>query len=202
MLPYHQLMTPTWLHTNAIINGPHGLFQEYFEVISAPQQPLHRALRVQLVPPGILAATSHVTITLTIAMDTILANSRDHDPIIGVGDGASFNGFRVLDRENYPTESPCPFFEGDSSRGRIDNQRSGTAPLVASRRYSGEVKIQIRPTEQWGSCTTEHDEGYTSVGIYQHSIDITKGLFFEFYRGDDVIEMYRIKYVVAEVNLD
>ena len=195
-------MTPTWLYNNARIDGPHGLFREYFEVFNTPPYLLHRALQVQLIPPGILVSSSNVTVTLTIAMDTILANSIDHDPWVGVGDGTSFNGFRLLDQTNYGTESPCPFIEADTTGGRINTQRSGTAPLVASRSFSGEVKIHIRPIEQWGSCATEHDDGYTSIGIYQKPIDITKGLFFEFYRGDDAVEMYRIKYVVAEVYLD
>ena len=43
-------------------------------------------------------------------MDTVLADSYDHDPMFGVSDGTSFIGFVVIDRRNYATEAK---WEGD-----------------------------------------------------------------------------------------
>ena len=39
-------------------------------------------------------------------MDTVLADSSDHDPIFGISDGASFV-FIVMDKDNYVSEPPC-----------------------------------------------------------------------------------------------
>jgi len=44
------------------------------------------------VPPGILATTNSITVTITNAMDTALADSADRDTIFGIGDGISFIG--------------------------------------------------------------------------------------------------------------
>jgi len=77
----------------------------------------------------------------------------------------------------------------------------GNGVLVASRRYSSKIKLQFRPTERWGSCHTEHDEGYTSIANYQHTLDLTTGLFFEFYRVE-AHEKYCIRYVLVEVDME
>ena len=74
-------------------------------------------------------------------------------------------------------------------------------PTVTSLCYSSEIKIQLRPAEQWGSCHTEHDGGYTNVGNYQRLLDPSKGLQLEIYRGD-ANEKYRIKYIAVNVDLD
>ena len=141
---------------------------------------------------------------MTIAMDTTLADSRDHDPIIGISDGKSisFVGFRIPDKGNYPNHSPCYAYEGDNVGGVIKNTKDNHAgPLVTSTLYSSEIKLQIRPTEQWGSCHAENDEGYTRIGNYQRKLDLTNGLYLEMYRGD-AAETYRIKYIVVDVNVD
>ena len=61
--------------------------------------------------------------------------------------------------------------------------------------------MQIKPSEQWGSCHTEHDGGYVNVQNYQPSLNLSKSLYFEFYR-DHATEKYRIKYIVVDVDLD
>ena len=52
-----------------------------------------------------------------------------------------------------------------------------------------------------GSCHTEHDEGYVNVQNYQHSVELTKALYFEVYHSD-AAEKYHIKYIVVDVDLD
>ena len=71
-------------------------------------------------------------------------------------------------------------------------------PSISSRKYS---KIQLRPAEQWGSCHTEHDAGYTNVGNYRHLLNPSEGLYFEVYH-KDAHEKYRIKYITVDVDLD
>ena len=141
---------------------------------------------------------------MTIAMDTAFADSRDHDPSFGISDGESFVGFLLLDQTNYHASSPCFNIEADIVNGVLTNVPSFTNSdsLVTSRSYSSEIKVQIRPTEQWGSCHTELDEGYTNVGNYQHKLDLTNGIYLEMYHGHQTIETYRIKYIVVDINVD
>ena len=134
-------------------------------------------------------------------MDTALADSGDHDPSFGIGDGKSFVGFQIPDKGNYGNTSPCRRDEGDDVSGILTNENHANGPLVTSRLYSSEIKVQIRPSEQWGSCHTEHDEGYTNIGNYQRKLDLTNGLYLEMYRAD-ANESYRIKYIVVDVNVD
>ena len=135
-------------------------------------------------------------------MDTVLADSRDHDPLFGISDGKSFIGYVISDHRNYHDSSPCTKSEGDIVDGVLTDISwgDGTA-LVNSRSYSSEVELQIRPTELWGSCHTEHDEGYTNVESYEYKLDLTNGLYLEMYNAH-ANEIYRIKYIVVNVNVD
>ena len=199
VLPYHQLMTPSWLHKHSTITGPHSLNPQYLEFLPstvANQQ----LLQVQLVAPNVLTSTDCISVTMTIAMDTALADGGDHDPLFGITDGKSFVGFQIPDKGNYGDLSPCYGYEGDVS-GILTSINRGTGPTVTSRLYSSEIKLQIRPTEQWGSCHTEHDEGYTNIGNYQNKLDLTNGLYLEMYR-EHAAEDYRVKYIIVDISVD
>ena len=160
-----------------------------------------RALQVKLVNPNFLTSNDNVTITVTAAMDTAVANGGDHDITLGVSDGVSFIGFQAHDKNNYPSISPCFKLEGRVVSTTLQNTQQGNGPLVSSRKYSNEIKIQIKPTERWGSCHTEHDGGYVNIQEYHPTLDLSKTLYFEVYR-QNVPERYRIKYIVVDVDLD
>ena len=98
ILPCHQLMTPQWIQNHSIITGPHSLHPQYLEIFPTVARPYQRVLQVQLVPPGILTTTDSVTVTITVAMDTALADSIEHSVIFGVSDGKSFVGFFTVDQ--------------------------------------------------------------------------------------------------------
>ena len=197
VLPYHHVMTPKWIHNNAIITGPHALYHQYLEILPTTGNFNQRALQIQLVAPNILTSTDSVTVTVTIAVDVSYASSNDHDPYIGISDGISFVGARIRDRASLP----CKIVDGESSTTILTNINAIDSPTVTSQRYSSEIKIQLKPVEQWGSCHTEHDEGYTNVGNYQRLLDPSRGLRFEIYR-NNADEKYHIKYIVVDVDLD
>ena len=88
-------MTPEWIQNYSTITGPHSLHPQYFEILPTTGVPWQHALRVQLVPPDVLKATDSVTVTITVAMDTELADSLDHDPSFGISDRVSFVGYFV-----------------------------------------------------------------------------------------------------------
>ena len=190
-------MTPKWIHNNAVITGPHALYPQYLEILPSTGQSLQYALQVQLVAPNILTSTDSVTVTVTVAVDVSYASSNDHDPSIGISDGISFIGAYVPDRST----NPCRIREGNSNTAVLTQINNINGPTVTSRRYSSEIKIQLKPAEQWGSCHTEHDEGYTNVGNYQRLLDPSKGIHLEIYR-EAANEKYRIKYIVVDVDLD
>ena len=199
-LPYHQLMTPSWLQNHSNITGPHSLNPQYLEFLPSTVV-YQRLLQIQLVEPDILTSTDCISVTITIAMDTVLADGGDHDPTFGISDGESFVGFKMHDKGNYENAPSCRSYEGEGVSGTLENRKAGTGSFVTSRSFSSEVKLQIRPTEQWGSCHTEHDEGYTNIGNYQNKLDLTSGLYLEMYR-ESAAEDYRIKYIVVDVNID
>ena len=101
VLPYHRVMTPKWIHSNAVITTPHALYSEYFEILPTTVH-FQRALQIPLVAPNILTSTDSVTVTVTVAMDVSYASSNDHDPFIGISDGISFIGVHVRDRLSHP----------------------------------------------------------------------------------------------------
>ena len=159
-------------------------------------------IQAELIAPNVLTATDSVIVTLTVSMDTVLADSGDHDPIYGLSDGTSFIGFIVVDKDNYGSQSPCYRYEGNIINNIL--QVTGSDPTgtkVNSRHYSSEVTIQIKPNDQWGSCHTEHDGGHVEIAKHQHKLDFTKGLYLEMYRHDPP-EKYRIKYIVTNIWID
>ena len=131
-------------------------------------------------------------------MDTALAISIDHDPILGISDGTSFIGFIAYDVLNYPSYSPCSVFEGDIDGKILKNVHDGGGPKFSSKFYSTE---RIRPAEKLGTCHTYHDAGYANTAVYQRSLDPSKGLYFDVYH-HNASEKYRIKYIEVDVDLD
>ena len=131
-------------------------------------------------------------------MDISYAISNDHDPSIGISDGISFIGIHIPDQKSTPW--PCSIIEGKSSTEILADVNTISAPTVTSKRYSSEIKIQLKPTEQWGSCHTEHNGGYTNANNYQRLLDPSKGLHLEIYH-HNASEKYRIKYIVVDVDL-
>jgi len=197
-------MTPKWIHNNAVINGPYAFYSQYLEILGTTGAGYQPAVQHQLIAPNILKSTDSITVTVTVAVDLSYASSNDHDPVIGISDGNSFIGVVAYDRHANPcciTEGDGPT-EGDSSTTILKNINTICGPTVTSRRYSSEIKIQIRPAETWGSCHTEHDGGYTHTGNYRHLLDLSKRLYLMMYRGNDANEKYRIKYIVVDVDLD
>ena len=155
-------MTPSWLSNHSTIIGQHSFNPQYLDILSTTVD-FQRHLQVQLVPPNILTSTHCISVAMTIAMDTALADSRDHDPSFGISDGKSFIEYIVFDHRNYQDGSPCSKNEGKIVDGVLTDipwaHWAASNSSVTSRSYSSGVELQIRPTEQWGSCHTEHDEG-------------------------------------------
>ena len=193
------MMSPKWLEKNAEIIAPHTIYPQYFEILPVATS-YERALRVQLVAPNILTSTDSVTVKAIVALDTALANS-DHDPILGISDGTSFIGFIAYDTLNYPSYSPCSVFESDINGKVLKNYKDGGGPKITSKFYSTERIIRIRPAEKLGSCHTYHNAGYINTAIYEHSLDLSKGLYLDVYHQNS-FEKYRIKYIEVDVDLD
>ena len=176
----------------------HALYPEYFEILPTTGVANQRALQIQLVAPRLLESTDSVTVSLTVAVDVSYASNNDHDPNIGISDGKYFTGFQVDDGNPHP----CVFEEGDINTTIFSSTNRNNGPAVENAaRYSSEIKIQLKPAEQWGSCHTEHDGGYTNAGNYQHLLDPSNGLYFEIFY-NHASEKYRIKYIVVDVELD
>ena len=195
-------MTPDWLYKHSTITKPFTVQPKYLEILPG-EHDYKRLIQAELIAPNILTATDSVVVTLTIAMDTVLADSSDHDLSFGISDRTSFVGFEAVDKDNYVNHAPCYNIEGDTAgetlNNRMRDQASGAK--VRSRHYSSEIRIQIKPNDRWRSCHTEHDEGVVNIVNYQCKLDMTKGLYLQMYRnhGD---EKYRYKYIVVNIYLE
>ena len=203
ILPYHQLMSPYWLHKHAIFTGNYTLYPHYIEIAPTTvlkQPKFQLALKVNLIAPYVLQDTDDVTVSVTIALDTELANSGDHDPSFGISDGYSFSGFTAYDKSNYAKHSPCTQIEGLPINGLLKDFKHIKGPLVNSESYSSEIRLQFRPKEKWASCHTEHNEGYVNIAYYHYHLEVTKGLYLHMYHEDDP-EKYRIKYIAVDVHV-
>ena len=202
IIPYKQLMTPRWIDQNAEKTGPYNVMPEYYEIVNTTGSKYQRALRVELVPPGIITSTSSCTVTITAAIDPTLDLSNDHDPIFAISDKKSkyVMGFQIVDVIN--SVVPCFRFEGDLNEEALKNtQRRGSGPRLNSIVSSNEIKLQFRPVEKWGSCHTEQSGGSLNIATYRSSLDPSNGLYFEFYR-NQAREVYHIRYIKVEVDLD
>ena len=115
----------------------------------------------------------------------------------------SYVGFITLDVTNYPKYTPCNSVEADVGSSTLQNRSSGKdGPIIDySGQSSSEVKMQLRPSENWGSCHTEQNQGYVNIANYQHSLDPSNGLYLEFYR-DNANEHYSIKYIEVRLEFD
>ena len=142
---------------------------------------------------------------MTIAMDTVLADSGDHNPSFGISDGKSFNGYIASDHRNYQDGSLCSKNEGKIVDGVLTDipwaHWAASNSSVTSRSYSSVENCRLDQLNNGGSCHTEHDKGYTNIESYEYKLDLTNGLYLEMYNAD-TNEIYRIKYIVVDVNVD
>ena len=132
VLPYHRVMSPKWILKNAVITGPYALYPQYFDILPTTGDIYQRALQVQLVAPNSLTSTDSVTISVTIALDTTITDSGDHDISFGVSDGVSFIGFIAHDKGNFPSISPCYKLEAKIVSMLLQNVQKGDGPVVTS----------------------------------------------------------------------
>ena len=84
-------MTPDWLYKHSTITKPFTVQPKYLEILTGKTN--ERLIQAELIAPNILTATDSVVVTLTIAMDTALADSSDHDPIFGISEWNLFCWF-------------------------------------------------------------------------------------------------------------
>ena len=144
-------MSLKWLSSYATIHGSYTYKTNYLEILAGISN--QHFLQVQLIPSGVLTNDDSkcVTVTMTIALDTVWADANDHDPRFGISDGERFIGFFVVDKVNYADYHPCYSAEGDNANDVLTNaanDNSGPTPN-SPQGYSSEVKIQIKPGEKW-----------------------------------------------------
>ncbi|XP_065892642.1 uncharacterized protein [Dysidea avara] len=195
---YHQLMTPYWLSKHAELFGSYTVHPDYLHFLAGSSN--ERLIRVPLVPPKNLSKEDDITVTITVAMDTVWADANVHDPVFGISDGDYFVGFITLNNNYYSSYPPCYRAQGrsyDTSVG-VSTSYTGVTRPTGAKSYSSEVKMHIKPTEKWGSCHTEHDEGHIAIAQYSYKLDVTKGLYFDMHRSSSS-QTYRVEYILVEV---
>ena len=202
IIPFDELMNPAWIEDNAEITGNHQVTQAFYEILPTTGAVYQRALRVPLLPPNILSSNDSITVMMTVAMDTTIAITDDHDPIFGISDEKSFVGFQVFDVINYKALPPCCSINADVGDSTLQNVKQGSGAFTDSTHFPSVIKTQLKPADKWGSCETpQGDGGYNNLVFYESTVDPSKGLYFEFYR-HNVKEEYHIKYIQVGVQWD
>ena len=165
-------------------------------------------LQVPLVPPGVLANHSDcVSAAMKIAIDTEWADSSDYDynPIFEINDGEKYIGFQIGTPDNINgTKYPCHIYEGNDVNNMLKYRAYKSNGHKLSSNFVGnssEIKIQIKPCENWGSCHTEDEGGFVFIANYQYNLDLAKGLFLNMERNDDA-KSYHIIYITVDVDKD
>ena len=191
-------MSPQWIVHNADITGKYSMYLDYFVIEPTTGGKYQRALEVKVVDRDVLASDDDIMVTVTIAMNA--TDLPDHDPVFGITDKEHFVGFKASDPKNYALNSPCSGIQGDVVGGVLTNveQQPVKLPIQYTKRYSSEIKVHIKPTEFWGSCHTEVNNGLVTVASYGKFMDLNQALYFQFYH-NDAAEKYRIEYIIVEV---
>ena len=130
VLPYHKLMTPSWLQRHATITGQYLLTHEYLEISPTTGGLYQRALEIQLIAPDTLTNVDCISVTVIVAFDVTLATN-DHDPWIGINDGMHFNGFFVHD--------PAISKPVDGDSGKTLNNLSYAGNRITFSQYPSEI---------------------------------------------------------------
>ena len=174
-------MTPSYLQRHATISGPCTLTPQYLEISPTTGDVFQHALKI--------LTTDCVGITVTVAFDKTLAVN-DHDPFIGISDGVLVNGIF--------TDQPAYITPINGESGRVLGNRITAGNQINAQKYPSEIKMQFKPSENWGSV---YGNDYTTIGNYQNSLDLTKGLYLELYR-NHAPEKYHIRYITVDVRID
>ena len=66
-------MTSSWITKHTIVTTPYTLHSQYIEFPSGIEY--QRMIQLQLVRPNVLTSTDSVTVTITFAMDTQIADT-------------------------------------------------------------------------------------------------------------------------------
>lgn len=151
-----------------------------------------------MVPPNVLAYLDDYTVSIILALDTTIAVTNDHDPIFGISNMKVFMGFSTINFDKMKRYGPCPSIAGVVGTSALQGVQWWPSPYVNSTHYSSELKMYLRPSEYWGSCHTELNEGTTFVANYSNAFDPKEGLYFEFYCYA-AKEEYHIKYIDIDV---
>ena len=195
-------MTPYWLSKHAEIFGSYTVRPDYIDLLASTNSySYERLIRVQLFAPDTLSNKDDITVTITVAMDPYWADTYNIDPIFGISDGEQFVGFFTRGHNVYSSTPPCYRMEGpvyDNGRSSFGGYTDGATRAIGASSYSSEVKMQIKPTEKWGSCHTEHNEGHIAIAHYIRKLNVSKGIYFDMYR-ESYNDIYRIEYIKVEV---
>ena len=143
-------------------------------------------LEVPILSPGEIGPQT--TIRITVGLDATTPNSgTDHDPDVGITDGANRNQFRLHDVTNLGSYSQC-----GALNAQADNPtgRSGPAP--------GKFTLIFTPYHKYGTCYTAQDAGYVSVATFNQQLDDSKGISLTV-TSQEADEQYRFYFFMIEV---
>ena len=187
-------MTSKWIQNHAAISG----------LVSASSAVMHfkvgvdrsRLLRIPMFQKGQVPEKDIVVYIKVYLRDP---PTSDSDPFIGICDGTVCNAIYVTDKSNYPNNA-CNYGSINSGPTYTNSQfasNCGGVPITYTT-YPNAVTLTFYPSDQLGTFHIIPDGGYTTVGSFTKSLNLTQGLFLEVY-GDNADEEYLLQYMQVEI---
>lgn len=194
-------MTPLWLESHAsYINTDRSssASQITFNAGSTVNAAL---LKVFLVPSGVLADDTPLSVEITVANDISIGKIGDSDIRYGLSDGTTFVGFESPDQGNYGNHGPCYGCEGVSGVTLSSIRCDPVTPKTSDSLYPGQFVYTLKLDERFGLCYTAHDSGFVRTANYNNRLMISKGLTLEVYKSDKA-EKVGIRYIKVAISRD
>ena len=189
-------MTSQWIQDHAAISG----LVSANSTVMCFQPPAFaaRLLRIPLLQTGQVQEEDIVVYIKVYLLDP---PTSDADPLIGICDGTVCNAVFVSDEGNYPNK-PCVYASFNSGpiipySNAHFTDTCGGLPINYTT-FPNEVTLTFYPSEQLGTFHIIPDGGYTTVGSFTKTLDLTQGLFLEMY-GNGAHEQYLLQYMQVEI---
>ena len=182
------LITPRYAQEHATVIGSYTTFETRSIYLGTGGQDTDIRLQVPIVPAGRFSANTSATIKITAALDgSMLNQSVDRDPRIGITDGRVMNDYEIVDVNNYPVWPPCYALSA-----------SGLGKTLSSGPVPDQFTFLFKPAERFGACSTAQNGGYVNVDTFNNQLDLSLGisLRLHMHEADEDIRYY---YFLVEI---
>ena len=154
-------------------------------LLFSPSTSNQKLLVVPLFTDDEINPRSTIRITVGMEMSGDESTGYNHDPRVGIADGAHSNAFELSDGGH------CSLYKGEK-------HHTGPINLPPYKNVTFHYELIFTPFYRYGTCSsTTESGGYLSSGTFYNQLDLAKGLNFVVF-GDGSSDLYRFYYILIE----